>query len=327
MTDALLKWFKEHQRVLPWRVERTPYRAWVSEIMLQQTQVATVIPYFERWMSRYPDIATLAATPLDDVLKSWEGLGYYRRARLLHQASQQVLHTHDGDLPRTYEALRELPGVGSYTAGAIASMVFGEDVLAVDGNIKRVAARLFAMPGEVTEKGVKEKLEPFLPTGRAGVFNEALMELGATVCTPRNPRCDLCPVRQFCEAFKQARVAEFPSPKPRRVVPHHHRYALINLQKGSLWLRQRDPDEMLGGLWGFPLTEASPETGQALPTVQHLYTHLRVTATPVVVDNMPPDVPGEAIPIRLIPSLALSKLDHKILANIPKDRLGYERPV
>ena len=162
--------------------------------MLQQTQVATVIPYFEQWLLRFPTLEALAAAPLGDVLKAWEGLGYYRRARLLHEGAKQVVTQHGGALPKRYDALLKLPGIGPYTAAAVASLAFGEQVLAVDGNVKRVAARLFCLSGEVGARDAETHLGPHLPATKAGAFNEALMELGATVCTPRSPRCEACPV-------------------------------------------------------------------------------------------------------------------------------------
>ncbi len=311
--DELLAWFTARQRLLPWRKARTPYRIWVSETMLQQTQVATVIPYFERWLTRFPTLAALAAAPLEDVLKAWEGLGYYRRARLLHAGAQRVVEAYGGELPDTYDELLELPGIGPYTAAAIASLAFGEAVLAVDGNVKRVASRLFCLPGEPTPRTVRVRLEPYLPPTQAGAFNEALMELGATVCIPRTPRCSECPVSRDCSAFQAGRVGEFPHPKVRKQVPHHRRFALVYQQEGKLWLRKRAENEMLGGLWGFVLSDSAPQ-GQQLEPVQHAYTHFKVTATPVLIAT-PPEV-GTWIELSCLPSLAMSKLDYKIYAKV-----------
>ena len=310
MTDTLLEWFHVHKRDLPWRQKRTPYRVWVSEVMLQQTQVKTVIPYFGRWMNRFPDVGALAGAPLGEVLKAWEGLGYYRRARLLHAGAQEVVEDYGGHLPDRYEALLGLPGIGTYTAAAIASLAFGEDVLAVDGNVKRVAARLFALPGVVTERTAKENLSPHLPRGRAGEFNEALMELGATTCTPKSPLCPSCPVSEDCAAFREGQVARFPEAKVKKKVPHLRRYALVHRSGDSLSLRQRSEDEMLGGLWGFPLTEDAP-VGERLSEVRHAYTHFRITVTPVLVYEKPQD--SRCVRLTSVFELALSKLDHKIL--------------
>ena len=284
---------------------------WVSEAMLQQTRVSTVIPYFGRWLGRFPTAETLAAAPLGDVLKAWEGLGYYRRARLLHEGAKVVVTEHGGRLPETYTELLKLPGFGPYTAAAVASIAFGESVLAVDGNVKRVASRLFRLPGEVRALEVEARLNPHLPGRDAGTFNEALMDLGATVCTPRSPRCGVCPVSGFCEAFRTGEVGRFPEPKKRKAVPEVCRYALV-CQKGSaLWLRRRSETEMLGGLWGFVLSETEPK-GVQLEPVRHAYTHFKITATPVLIEHPPAE--GEWLERSDLSTLALSKLDHKILA-------------
>ncbi len=310
---TLLSWFARCQRPLPWRATRTPYRVWVSETMLQQTQVATVIPYFERWLTRFPTVEALAATPLTDVLKAWEGLGYYRRARLLHEAAKQVVTQHGGALPGRYGDLLQLPGVGPYTAAAVASLAFGERVLAVDGNVKRVAARLFCLPGEVRMRDAETKLGPHLPETEAGAFNEALMELGATVCTPRSPRCGACPVSSACEAFNSGRVAAFPEPKKRKRIPQLRRFALVYEWDTMIWLRERATTEMLGGLWGFVLSEDEP-VGVRLEPVHHTYTHFKIVATPVLLDD-PPDS-GERVQLNALGALPLSKLDYKILERV-----------
>lgn len=314
----LLRWFAAAQRPLPWREARTPYRVWVSEAMLQQTQVATVIPYFRRWLERFPTLEALAAAPLSDVLKAWEGLGYYRRARLLLEGAKAVVAQHGGAVPKSYDALLELPGVGPYTAAAIASLAFGERVLAVDGNVKRVAARLFCLPGEPKARAVEAQLGPHLPQteapyGGAGAFNEALMELGATVCTPRAPRCEGCPVRAHCGAFQSGQVARFPTPKARKKVPQVHRFALIHRNGDALWLRERPTEEMLGGLWGFVLSETAPP-GEQLEPVGHTYTHFKITATPVRVAT--PPLVGRWVARAELATLALSKLDYRILERL-----------
>ncbi len=312
-TRELLSWFSANRRTLPWREARTPYRVWVSEAMLQQTQVATVIPYFTRWLTRFPTLEALAAAPLADVLKAWEGLGYYRRARLLHEGAKRVAAQHGGVLPTRYDELVKLPGVGPYTAAAVASLSFGEPVLAVDGNVKRVAARLFCLPGEVKVRDANARLTPYLPETEAGAFNEALMELGATVCTPRSPRCEVCPVSPHCGAYRAGQVARFPEPKMRKRVPRLHRFALVCKKDGALWLRERSQSEMLGGLWGFVLSETEP-VGVKLEPVRHAYTHLKITATPVVV-GAPPEV-GAWVKVSELDALPLSRLDYKILEQV-----------
>ncbi len=313
--DALLTWFAAEARPLPWREARTPYRVWVSEAMLQQTQVATVIPYFARWLERFPTVETLAAAPLGDVLKVWEGLGYYRRARLLHDGAKVVVSEHGGRLPETYAELLKLPGFGPYTAAAVASIAFGQRVLAVDGNVKRVASRLYRLPGEVKPLEVEARLELHLPERDAGTFNEALMDLGATLCTPRSPRCGACPVRGLCEAFRAGEVGRFPEPKKRKAVPELRRYALVCRKGSALWLRERAETEMLGGLWGFVLSETEPE-GEKLEPVRHAYTHFKITATPVLVKTPPAE--GRWVERSALSALALSKLDHRVLAVIDK---------
>ena len=310
MTDNLLTWFYEVKRDLPWREERTPHRVWISEIMLQQTQVATVIPYFERWLERFPNLETLATAPLDDVLKVWEGLGYYRRARNLHRAAQVVFEK-GGAFPTTYEGWLELPGVGSYTAAAVSSIVNGERVVAVDGNVKRVAARLFKLDVP-NEKEVRQLLTPYLPEENPGDFNEALMELGATVCTKAAPACLFCPVQEQCQAFAAGEVSEFPKPKKRLERPHYTRYALVDVRDNALWLRQRSEDEMLNGLWGFVLTDEKP-AGKSFPAVNHAYTHFSQTITPVLA-HVSEDAEGRFVGLLELDTLALSTLDHKIIS-------------
>ena len=317
MTSSLLTWFYRVKRDLPWRKERTPYRVWISEIMLQQTQVATVVPYFERWLARFPDLETLANAPLDDVLKMWEGLGYYRRARNLHRAAQVVLEQ-GGTFPKTYEGWLELPGVGPYTAAAVSSIVNGEAVVAVDGNVKRVAARLF-MLDTPNEKEVRELLTPYLPEETPGDFNEALMELGATVCTKAAPVCLFCPVQEQCQAFAKGEVDKFPKPKGRLERPHYERYAVIDLCGDTLLLKQRGEDEMLNGLWGFVLVDEKPSEAQTLPIVNHAYTHFSQTVTPVLMQLKKTE--GEYIRVTDLDTLALSTLDRKIIRVLQEAKL------
>lgn len=280
--------------------------------MLQQTQVATVIPYFEKWLKKFPTVQDLAKAPLDEVLKQWEGLGYYRRARNLHKAAQLIIDAYNGVFPKTYEDWLELPGVGSYSAAAISSIVNGEKVLVVDGNVKRVAARLFTLKGEVTEKVVKKKLEPFLPENTPGDFNEALMELGATICTPRNPKCLFCPINKSCKAYQKEQVDKFPTAKAKRHLPHRHKYAIVCIENNAIWLRERGEKEMLSGLWGFVLLDDLPKKVQALSTIHHSYTHFKLTVTPII-SKIPKGAEGAFIHLNKINTLALSTLDYKIL--------------
>lgn len=312
MTSALLSWFAKSQRKLPWRIARTPYRVWLAEMMLLQTQVQTVIPYYERWLERFPDIASLAGATLDEVLKQWEGLGYYRRARHVHQAAQMMVRA---GIPDSYDTWRRLPGVGPYAAAAIASILHGEAVIAVDGNVRRVAARVFRLE-DTDEKTVQKALSLYLPKDRPGDFNEALMELGATVCTNRNPRCSDCPIQNHCEAFQTATVAHYPKRQAKAKTPHHHRYALVWQSDSHIALRQRGTNEMLSGLWGFVLRDAKPDAQKALPKVTHAYTHFRLTVTPLMVAEPPED--SVLIARSDLARLALSTLDYKILAVLKK---------
>jgi A/G-specific adenine glycosylase len=299
---GLLEWYDCHRRELPWRDELDPYRVWISEVMLQQTQVTTVAPYYERFLARFPTLADLAAAPLDDVLKAWEGLGYYARARNLHAAARQVMAEHNGRLPGSYAALRRLPGFGDYTAGAVASIAFEERVPAVDGNVKRVLARLFAVTEDVTRGATARRLRAIaaalVPRDRPGDFNQALMELGATLCVPAAPRCLLCPVREECQAQAQGIQDALPVKARRPERPHYDvTAAVVRAADGRLLIAQRKPDAMLGGLWEFPGGKCDPdetlpdclrreiceelgleiEVGRYLTTLEHGYTHFRIT--------------------------------------------------
>lgn len=287
---------------------------------MQQTQVATVLPYFERWLKKFPTIQGLAEAPLDHVLKQWEGLGYYRRARNLHKAARVVALERNGVFPITYEGWLELPGIGPYTAAAISSIVNGEKVLVVDGNVKRVVARLFTIKGEISEQTAKKKLEPFLPDDKPGDFNEGVMELGATICTPKNPKCLFCPVSEHCKAYQTGKVAKFPSPKPKKQVPQRHKYALVHVKGESLWLRQRGDNELLGGLWGFVLVDDLPKGAKSLENVTHVYTHFKLTVTPVI-SKVPKNSEGRFVSKTELATFALSNLDYKVLEVLRKAKI------
>lgn len=292
----LLAWFAQARRDLPWRRTRDPYRIWVSEIMLAQTQVARVLDYYERFLERFPTVEALAAAPLDAVLKAWEGLGYYARARNLQRAAQVLVAQHDGCLPADPRALRALPGVGEYTAGAIASIAFGRDVAALDSNVRRVFARLYRLRAP-TPAELRRLVAAALPRGRAGEFNQALMDLGAMVCTPRRPHCTRCPLACHCQAFRQGDAAQFPAPRRRAPRPHYDVCAAVVEQEGRLLVAQRPADGLLGGLWEFPGGRRRPgETleacleremreqaglvvvvGERVATVEHGYSHFSIT--------------------------------------------------
>jgi A/G-specific adenine glycosylase len=255
-SGRLLAWYARHQRALPWRGSRDPYQIWVAEIMLQQTQVETVRPYYARWLRQFPTLANLAAAPLAAVLAAWEGLGYYSRARNLHRAAQVVMAEHGGRLPDTVAGLLALPGIGRYTAGAIASIAFNRDVAVLDGNVKRVLARVFDVRLDVKspagEKALWTLAEGLVPAGRAGDHNQALMDLGATLCTPRAPACRLCPVRALCAAFRLGVQHERPVRTARPPVPHRVQAAAVVGKAGRVLLTQRPAGRLLGGLWAFP---------------------------------------------------------------------------
>lgn len=251
---ALLAWYDAHARDLPWRRGATPYGTLVSEVMLQQTRVETVVPYYERWLARFPDVGALARAHEDDVLRAWEGLGYYSRARNLHRTARVVRERYSGELPDDYASLRELPGIGDYTAGAVASIAFGRREPAVDGNAKRVLARVFdlEMPSAVD---LRKRAAALIDPDRPGDFNQALMELGATVCTARSPACKNCPVGQHCLARARGTSRLRPAPRGRATVPAFDLLTVVVMASDhTLLLRRRPQRGLLAGLWEFPST-------------------------------------------------------------------------
>ena len=260
ITSALLDWIAAGRRDLPWRRARAPYAVWISEVMLQQTQVASVTPYFERWMIRFPSVRALAEAPLDEVLKAWEGLGYYARARNLQAAAREIVAQHGGEIPAAREALLRLPGIGRYTAGAILSLAFGRPEPILDGNVRRVLCRVDditdAPKAPATEQRLWERAEALVkaaPAGRAGDLNEALMELGALVCAPGKPDCAACPLARWCLAHARGVETERPVKKPGKQTPHYDVTAALIQDPGGDFLIVRRPAEgLLGGLWGFP---------------------------------------------------------------------------
>jgi A/G-specific adenine glycosylase len=248
---VLLRWYDENRRNLPWRRDRDPYRVWVSEVMLQQTRVGTVAPYYERWLDLFPSVRALADAPDEEVLAAWAGLGYYRRARALHQAARVVRDRYAGQLPEGDEELRALPGVGAYTAGAIASIAFGRTAPAVDVNARRVLSRLFDLerPGPTTLERIATAL---VAPERPGEFNQALMELGATVCAPRSPACEACPLARWCLARARGTVAHRPARRPRARVPAYRIGTAVIVRRGRVLLARRPVEGLLGGMWEFP---------------------------------------------------------------------------
>jgi len=253
---ALLAWYRAERRDLPWRRTRDPYAIWVSETMLQQTRVEAVIPYYERFLARFPDVDTLASADLDDVLSLWAGLGYYSRARNLKRAAEQVVTRFSGRLPDGVDMLRELPGVGRYTAGAIASIAFDHPAPIVDGNVARVLARLVGLREPIESSAVKARLweeaERLADGPAPGDLNQALMELGARICIPRTPRCDLCPVSRFCDARAVGDAASLPVRAPKRAPKIVYAVAALVLRGGKALAVQRPAKGLLGGLWELP---------------------------------------------------------------------------
>jgi A/G-specific adenine glycosylase len=280
----LLRWYARARRDLPWRGSRDPYRVWVSEIMLQQTQVERVRDYFTRFTARFPDVRALAKAREADVLKLWEGLGYYRRARQLHAAAREVVADHGGDFPRTVEALRRLPGIGRYTAGAIASIAFDVRAPIVEANSRRVLARLVghAAPvgGAAGDGPLWEVAERLVPAREPGLFNQALMDLGAGVCTPEQPLCNRCPLAEACVALRTGRVAEIPAPAPRKAARIIRETAVVERRAGKVLVVRREAGEWWEGLWDFPRS-AKPPRGKRLGTVTYSVTHHKVTCTVV----------------------------------------------
>jgi A/G-specific adenine glycosylase len=303
LRKALLGHYDATRRRLPWRGQSDPYRTLVSEIMLQQTRVETVIPYYKRWLERFPTVRALAEASLDDVLLAWQGLGYYRRARLLHRAACLILEKSNGELPGAYRELRDLPGVGEYTAGAVASIAFGEAVPAVDGNVRRILARLFDEP-EPTPAWSRSVAQALVDRIRPGDFNQALMDLGATVCSPRRPDCDACPLEGLCEAKARGTVEERPRRAPSRSVRRRSLACAVVVDSRCRALVRRRPEEgLLGGMWAFPdraiedgddpvavarraATDAGIELASSVPrpleALTHRFTHLEATYHPVV---------------------------------------------
>lgn len=297
---ALLAWYDRERRDLPWRTRpgetADPYRVWLSEIMLQQTRTETVRPYFGRWLERFPSLEALAAAPPDEVLRAWEGLGYYSRARNLHRAAREVRERYGGRVPDAPAAFRALPGVGRYTAGAVMSIAFGHAEPVVDGNVRRVFARWTDEP-EPRDADLWRLAEALVPGERPGDLNQASMELGALVCTPRRPRCESCPVRAFCAAYAAGTQEQRPAPKRAKPLPHEDTAVAVTEHQGRLLLVRRPVDARLGGMWAFPFAirgrgESTPaaaeramregmgievRAGEEIGVVAHGFTHVRVT--------------------------------------------------
>jgi A/G-specific adenine glycosylase len=295
MRRRLLDWYEANRRDLPWRRTRDPYRIWVAEVMLVQTQVDTAIPYYERFLERFPDVQQLAAADLDEALKLWEGLGYYARARNLHKAARAIVADHGGGLPTDRRALQALPGIGEYLAAAIGSIAFDHPTLAVDGNVRRVVARLFDLPSATP--GQVRSHAAHLVEERPGDVNQALMDLGSAICRPRTTRCAECPLEPGCLARARGTIAKRPERRARRQRPHHDIAVGIVWRGDEILIAKRPPEGLLGGLWEFPGGKAEPgesleaavvrEVGEELDvvvepreriaSVDHAYSHFEIT--------------------------------------------------
>ncbi len=350
-SNKILNWYLSHGRILPWRGQANPYAVWVSEIMLQQTRVETVIPYFERWMDRFPTIIELADASEQQILSQWEGLGYYSRARNLHKGARIVVEKFRGELPHDLTELRKIPGIGRYTLGAIASIAFGLDVAALDGNIRRVLSRVFDI-AEPADSSLGEKIlwglaEKYLPKGHAGDYNQALMDLGATLCLPHNPVCSLCPIKSICKARALGLQNQRPVLKQKTKVPHFVVTAAVIRRKGKILLAKRPSKGLLGGMWEFPggkvekgesledclVREIREElgvvirVGDVIGVYRHAYTHFRITLHAfrcALADGEPRAVEAVGlvwIPLEEMDGFPMGKVDRQIAKQLQSEMM------
>ena len=346
LRKALIDWYLVNQRDLPWRKSSTPYPIWVSEVMLQQTQVATVLPYYHEFLKRFPNLQKLARADLQEVLKAWEGMGYYARARNLHRAAGVVIDQHQGNIPRNWQNFRKLPGVGDYIAAAVLSIAFNQPYSVVDGNVKRVLSRLFVMKQPVNHSPSKKIFQQaaanLLDTLEPGTFNQALMELGATVCKPRNPLCRTCPVETWCLAYQSDRISEFPRKLKKPAAPLYPIAVGVVFKNNRVLITRRKPEGLLGGLWEFPGGKIKKrETGKTACTreikeevnlevkvdshlcrVKHAYTHFKIQmdvfCCSYISGRVKLDGPVDHRWIRLnqLEDYPLPKANHKFLAKL-----------
>ncbi len=298
-SSSIIAWQKQHGRHdLPWQKTRDPYRVWLSEIMLQQTQVGTVIPYYARFLERFPDIAHLAAADEGAVLQHWSGLGYYSRARNLHRAAKAIAEQHQGQFPCHFEQIIALPGIGRSTAAAISAFAFGKRFAILDGNVKRVLARYFGVEGYPGEKKIENSLweiaESLLPPSDIEVYTQAVMDLGASICSRSRPECTACPLQTGCVAFRDQRVAELPARKQKKAIPTKQTSMLIMIHNGQVFLEKRPSKGIWGGLWSFPEMavgeegekfsheqfKVSVQSTKTLPIFEHTFTHYKLLISP-----------------------------------------------
>jgi A/G-specific adenine glycosylase len=310
-SQPILTWFAAHGRKdLPWQLNKTPYSVWISEIMLQQTQVKTVIPYYQKFMSRFPDILSLANAEQDEVLHHWTGLGYYARARNLQKAAQRIRDEFDGQFPQTLEDVMSLPGIGRSTAGAVLSLACDQHHSILDGNVKRVLARYFAIEGWPGNKRVEQQLwhyaEQLTPGKQTADYTQAMMDLGATLCSRSKPKCDSCPLQKNCLAFAQGRQSELPGKKPKTAIPVKNTVMIIPMWQGQILIYQRPPSGLWGGLWGFyeasdmdDVTRQKSALGitacqsTSLPAFRHTFSHFHLDIQPLILQLT--DIPSAGV--------------------------------
>lgn len=347
ISSILLAWYRDNGRDLPWRVNLNPYSVWVSEVMLQQTRVETVIPYYEQWMKRFPTLSSLSNATLQDVLNQWEGLGYYSRARNLHNSSQMIMHQMNGIIPQDVKSLMNLPGVGQYTAAAIAAIAFGMDELALDGNLRRVFARIFNIKDELGSRSGERRFQKIgkklIPTGFAGNYNQALMDFGSLICIPKDPHCNACPIKKCCKSYALGVQKERPVIKPKTQLPHHIFVAAAIIDREQVLINQRPTDGLLGGLWEFPEgkleTQENPQDYlkrriqenlnlrvkviDFLGKYHHTYTHFKTTKHVYLcqLDRKQEAQPRNSSPVRWVPvdqlvEFPMGKLDRLIATQI-----------
>jgi len=344
----LLRWFQKNGRDLPWRKTRDPYAIWISEIMLQQTQVATVIPYYQKFMKSFSTVRRLAKADLAKVLKVWEGLGYYSRARNLHRASRIVSNDFHGKIPDQLKDLLALPGIGRYTAGAILSIAFDKPTPIVDGNVKRVLSRLFSIAdppaGGKSEARLWYLSESLIPKGEAGSFNQGLMDLGAMICTPKEPQCPVCPLRDLCTGRVSGEPERFPTKAARKKIPHIEAISAVILKNGRVLLQQRPPKGLLGGLWEFPnwpmegkkdlkgylKHKVKTEIGlnvkseEPIGSFQQTFSHFKLTLQVFHCRPLNRKVRGKWVPIQKLHALPMSRIHRRIAEKIDgKTQLSF----
>jgi A/G-specific adenine glycosylase len=342
----LLRWFRAHKRDLPWRASRDPYRVWIAEVMLQQTRIAAVMPYYERFLHRLPDVESLARAPLAEVLKLWSGLGYYSRARNLHRAAKEILLHHNGKFPGALDAALQLPGIGCYTAAAVLSIAYDVPLGVLDGNVARVLARLLAIRGDLRQphrwRQLAKTAQDWLARGSPGDWNQALMELGETICTPQNPRCEVCPVSKWCRAYKLGLTERIPSPRVKRAAVRIRIAAAILRDPRGRTLLVKDPgahDHVLfSRMWQFPAVEVERHPRaelekhlratlgingfalEELPTARHGVTFRNITLLPFLarVERLPELPRTRILALQNLRDVPVSSATRKIAAAASK---------